>query len=170
MCSIYTICYYDIYATPYSKTDFQAAGPLQFDPKSESNMNDPILAGLLVYSELSLNSTILDSKVDKLKCHFYRFHVSPKQVDNGFILRVLSQNKDKFKLCIFNNKGEVIYTDNSKNSRDGSNTNSVIYCNMKFNTYNLKVKLPTFNPLTHYNITNPNTTTDSTATSTTIAL
>lgn len=71
----------------------------------------------------------VDGKADRQAGVFYRLTVDAQHRESGFFLHARSQNKDKFKLLMFDKEGTLLYSEDCHKSK--SNT----YANLFFTTF-----------------------------------
>ena len=77
-----------------------------------------------------------NEKVDRSLALYYRLILDNINTENGFIINVESYNKDKFKLVILNEKGELVVQEDSNLTRNKKSTQIILYFN-SFPTYKL---------------------------------
>ena len=156
------MCLFILIVFIYRGTDFHAVGPLVYDPLLPRHLMNKALFNVN-YKELALSSTIIDSKVERIQCNFYRVYVSEEMLRNGFIIQCKSLNRDKFKCILFNSEADIIVCENSHRSRDKLNTNVTMFFNTEYEVYTVRENNTGIFTVKDVSSTNTNVTTKSTS-------
>jgi curved DNA-binding protein CbpA len=80
-----------------------------------------------VYAADLLWATEVNHKVERHNGVYYRIIVEKAHVASGFALSIKSNNRDKFKVVLFDNDGGVVYQDECVKSLDGKSTQIRFY-------------------------------------------